>query len=144
MAKKQKIFWISKKTTYGTGPDALSYGDEVGDKIPAELIKRHKERGEVGSVEMAIPDNVSVDELSAKIVKLEKELKGRSEALEKSMKDSLVLKEESKTADEKLIDYSIVFDEVLVFIGKDKPSKDEKAAMVKSLEDLKPEEKDQQ
>jgi len=58
---EQQLYWISKKSTYGAGKDALNYGDEVGNKIPVDRIPHHKKTGEVGALEMASAANVNTD-----------------------------------------------------------------------------------
>lgn len=112
MAEKQKLFWISKKTTFGFGDNALSYGDEVEGKIPEELIPRFKKSGEVGAVEMAKSDNVEID---AAFDKVEKEL---------------------KAANEKLLEFQIVAENAVKVLKQDKLVKADKESLIADLEKL--------
>jgi len=58
---KQKVFWISQKTTARAGKKIIAYGDEVTNLFTDEQIAYHKEQSEVGTVEMATPEGVKVD-----------------------------------------------------------------------------------
>lgn len=113
MAEEQDLFWISKKSNFGCGKDALKYGDPVGDKISDERIPKHKKAGEIGSIEMASPEGVKVDA-----------------ALEKANSELEALKE-------KVIEYQLAVENVISLLSKDKLKKEDKEALIKSLEALK-------
>lgn len=116
MAEKQKLFWISKKSSYGKGEKALLYGDAIEGVIPEELYPHFKETGEIGAIEMASPDNVEV-----------------TGALEKA---NAGLKKDLKAVEEKILKFQVVAENVVKALGQDKLTKPEKEELIKQLEAL--------
>lgn len=93
---EQKLFWVSKKSTYGCGKDALGYGAEVGDKIPEDMIPHFKKTGEIGALEMAKPENVEVD-------KAYQSVKDKLDLYETAIEDVVkLLEQDSIKKDEKM------------------------------------------
>lgn len=109
MAEKQKLFWISKKSSYGKGKNALGYGDEIEGVIPEELYDHFVKTGEIGSIEMAKPENVEV-----------------AGALELKL----------KAAEDKLIEYQVFGENAIKVLKQDKLKKEDKESLVSELEAL--------
>ncbi len=109
--KEQELFWISAKSCFGHGKNSLKNGDPIGDKIPKALIPHFKKTGEVGAM-TASAKNVSTD---AAYSELEKKL---------------------KEVEDNLAAYELAVENVVKLLNQDSIKKDEKSAMIETLEDL--------
>ena len=120
MSDKQKVFWISKKTTArDSKKNVISYGVEVTELFSEEQIAFHSKQGEVGSIEAAKPSNIDL-----------------SGALSKSQEKVKKYQEQALKLENRIEEYQFLLANVEELLGQSTISKDDKAGMLEKIKAL--------